>query len=74
MIDEEELKDLKYKAMWFDVYYATLQRIEEDLFSDYISADPLSGVEFKHLILREMWSEIKYKRKPWWKRLCEFLF
>lgn len=74
MIDEEELKDLKYEATWFDVYYATLQKIEEDLFSDYITADPMSGAQFKHLILYEMWSEIKDKRKPWWKRLCEFLF
>lgn len=74
MIDEEELKDLKYEATWFDVYYDTLQKIEKDLFSDYITADPMSSAQFKHLILYEMWSEIKRKRKPWWKRLCESLF
>ena len=74
MIDEEELKDLKYEATWFDIYYDALQRIKEDLFSDYITAGPMSGAQFRHLILYEMWSEIKHKRKSWWKRLCEFLF
>ena len=74
MIDEEELKDLKYEATWFDIYYDALQKIEKDLFSDYITADPMSGAQFKYLILYEMWSEIKDKRKPWWKRLCESLF
>ena len=43
MIDEEELRDLKYKATWFDIYYDALQKIEEDLFSDYITADPHVG-------------------------------
>lgn len=74
MIDEEELEDLKYEATWFDIYYDALQKIEKDLFSDYITADPMSGAQFKYLILYEMWSEIKDKRKPWWKRLCESLF
>ena len=74
MIDEKELKDLKYEATWFDIYYDALQKIEKDLFSDYITADPMSGAQFKYLILYEMWSEIKRKRKPWWKRLCESLF
>ena len=74
MIDEKELKDLKYEAAWFDIYYDALQKIEKDLFSDYITADPMSGAQFKYLILYEMWSEIKHKRKLWWKRLCESLF
>ena len=74
MIDEKELKDLKYEATWFDIYYDALQKIEKDLFSDYITADPMSGAQFKYLILYEMWSEIKHKRKPRWKRLCESLF
>ena len=54
MIDEKELKDLKYEAAWFDIYYDALQKIEKDLFSDYITADPMSGAQFKYLILYDI--------------------
>lgn len=72
MIDEKELNELKTKASWCDAYYYALDKVAEDLYPDYVVVDPVNGYQYNHIILYEMYLELKEKRKPWWKRLCGF--
>lgn len=74
MVDEDELNRIKTKAIWCDYYREDIQEIQRKLYPNFISVDPVSGYGYDEEILYEMMFEITNKRKPWWRRLCEFLF